>query len=71
MNVFKGLLYLIENDAPASPVLTKAPRYGAATAANQFAHPLGNHAASQRWFGARRNASVEYDDARLEACGCR
>jgi hypothetical protein len=53
MNLFKGLLYLIENDQPASPVLIEAPHYGAATAANEFAGELGNRAASQRRFGAR------------------
>ncbi|KQY49311.1 hypothetical protein [Lysobacter sp. Root494] len=59
MNVFKGLLYLIENDAPASPVLIEAPRYGAATAANEFAGTLGNGAAGQRRFGTRRNAPAQ------------
>lgn len=58
MNVFKGLLYLIENDTPASPVLIEAPRYGAATAANGFADALGNRAAAQRRFGKRRNAEI-------------
>jgi len=61
MNVFKGLLYLIENDTPASPVLIEAPRYGAATAANEFAKTLGNSAAAQRRFGPRRHASVQED----------
>ena len=70
MNVFQGLLYLIENDAPARPVLIEAPRYGAATAANEFADTLGNRAAAQRRFGARHNALVQ--DERVEAvCGCR
>lgn len=67
MNVFKGLLYLIENDTPASPVLIEAQRYGAATAANEFADTLGNRAAAQRRFGARRNALAQ--DERVEAVG--
>jgi hypothetical protein len=75
MNVFKGLLYLIENDTPASPVLIEAPRYGAATAANEFADALGNRAAAQRRFGTRRNAPVQDEPGsgkQVEAaCGCR
>lgn len=59
MNVFKGLLYLIENDAPASPLLIEAPRYGAATAANEFGVTLGNGAAAQRRFGTRRQAPAQ------------
>lgn len=72
MNVFKGLLYLIESDPPASPVLIESTRYGAATAAGVFADGLGNRAASQRRFGARPDAPVPNDDARREAAsGCR
>jgi hypothetical protein len=74
MNVFKGLLYLIENDTPASPVLIEAPRYGAATAANGFADTLGNGAAAQRRFGTRRKApaqDVSIPAKHVEAvCGC-
>ena len=75
MNVFKGLLYLIENDTPASPVLIEAPRYGAATAANEFADKLGNRAAAQRRFGTRLNALARNEPIagrHVEAaCGCR
>lgn len=52
MNLFKGLLYLIDHDAPASPVLLDARRFGAATAADELARGLGNRAESQRRFGA-------------------
>lgn len=70
MNVFKGLLYLIENDTPASPVLIEAPRYGAATAANEFG-TLGNGAAAQRRFGTRRNAPSQAEPDLAEAVrGC-
>jgi hypothetical protein len=72
MNFFKGLLYLIENDQPASPVLIEAPHYGAATAANEFANELGNRAASQRRFGPRLDTRDASDDASLRAVGgCR
>jgi hypothetical protein len=59
MNVFKGLLYLIEDDAPERPVLIEAPRYGAATAANEFGGPLGNGAAAQRRFGTRHHTPAQ------------
>ena len=71
MNVFKGLLYLIESDPPASSVLIESPRYGAATAANKFAEELGNRAASDRRFGARPYAADARGDACLDAGGCR
>jgi len=67
MNLFKGLLYLIDNDQPASPVLIDARHYGAATAANEFADELGNRAASERRFGQRQDVPSE---ARA-AGGCR
>ena len=51
MNLFKGLLYLIDADQPASSVLIEAPRYGAATAAGEFGDEFGNRAASERRFG--------------------
>ena len=74
MNVFKGLLYLIENDAPASTVLIEAPRYGAATAANEFGGTLGNGAAAQRRFGTRRHEQARVEPFAGEhtdvVCGC-
>ncbi|GAB3387746.1 hypothetical protein [Lysobacter fragariae] len=54
MNLFKGLLYLLDNDPPASPVLVDNRRFGAATAAAEFAAELGNRVASERWFGKAR-----------------
>jgi hypothetical protein len=71
MNLFKGLLYLIDSDQPASPVLIQAPHYGAASAAKDFGDQLGNRAASQRRFGTKQIPS----DASLDEClamgGCR
>jgi hypothetical protein len=52
MNVFKGLLYLLDADQPATSVLIDNRRYGAATAAAEFGTALGNRAASERRFGA-------------------
>ena len=71
MNLFKGLLYLIENDQPASPVLIEAPHYGAATAANEFARELGNRAASQRRFGPRLEARETAEETLRAVSGCR
>ena len=50
MNVFKGLLFLLDSGTPTS---ASTLHYGAATAADEFARPLGNRAASERWFGHR------------------
>ncbi len=55
MNMFKGLLFLQGHftrpedldDVPANG----RTEYGAHTAANDFARPLGNRAASAAWFG--------------------
>lgn len=52
MNVFKGVLFLLDS-SPTPIVYDDARHYGAATAANDFGHPLGNRAASERWFGRR------------------
>ncbi len=72
MNLFKGLLYLIENDTPASPVLIQARHYGAATAANEFADELGNRAVSRRLFGATAPAADPAGDEPIAAAGgCR
>ena len=70
MKLFKGLLYLIDTDAPASPVLIDAPHYGAATAANDFGDELGNRAASRRRFGPSQQAARE-DRVDAAVGGCR
>ena len=61
MNVFKGLLYLLDADQPASSVLVENRRYGAATAADEFGAPLGNRAASERRFGSTARDEIELD----------
>ena len=61
MNVFKGLLYLLDADQPASSVLIENRRYGAATAADEFGPALGNRAASERRFGASTRDDIEFD----------
>jgi hypothetical protein len=66
MNVFKGLLYLLDADQPASPVLIDNRRYGAATAAAEFGAALGNRAASERRFGAHA-AATERGEIDLQA----
>lgn len=71
MNVFKGLLYLLDADQPASPVLIDNRRYGAATAAAEFGPALGNRAASARRFGTSADATAEHDAVDLNAtAGC-
>lgn len=63
MNMFKGLLFLHGHftrpeDLDESAVVGRTA-YGARTAADDFARPLGNRAASAAWFGpnARRPVS--------------
>ena len=51
MNLFKGLLYQIDNDERVGATVLEARRFGAATAAEEFASELGNRAASARHFG--------------------
>jgi hypothetical protein len=68
MNLFKGLLYLIDTDQPASPVLIDARHYGAATAANEFAGELGNRAASERRFGPRQDEQIDTRVAAIGGC---
>ena len=67
MNLFKGLLYLIDADQPASSVLIEAPRYGAATAASEFGDEFGNRAASERRFG-RQAQNETGREAELKRC---
>lgn len=71
MNLFKGLLYLIDSDPSASPVPFQAPHYGAASAANDFSHELGNRVASQRRFGAKPAPAAASPVDRLAMGGCR
>jgi hypothetical protein len=70
MNVFKGVLYLLES-SPTPIDFNDAPHYGAATAANEFGRPLGNRAASERWFGPLRDRQDAPRDTRLAAASCR
>lgn len=55
LDLFKGLLFLHGHFATPE-FLDDTPHFGAATAADDFAPPLGNAAASQRWFGPRGRA---------------
>ena len=71
MNLFKGLLYLLDNDTPASPVLIETRHYGAATAANEFGREFGNRAASQRRFGVQIEAGAAEPQRLSAAGGCR
>jgi hypothetical protein len=70
MNVFKGVLFLLES-SPTAIDFNEAPHYGAATAANEFGRPLGNRAASERWFGTLRDRQDAPRDTRRVAVGCR
>lgn len=69
MNVFKGLLFLLDSSTPTH-VGDTTPHYGAATAADGFGRPLGNRAASEQWFGRRapNEGSFGPDAVELKRC---
>lgn len=69
MNVFKGLLFLLDSSTPSHSGDT-TPHYGAATAADRFGRPLGNRAASEQWFGRRatNEDSFRADAVELKCC---
>lgn len=67
MNVFKGLLFLLDSGTPTSE---STLHYGAATAADEFARPLGNRAASERWFGRRATNEEGFGSLGVELKRC-
>ena len=70
MNIFKGLLFLhghiidLEQD--------DAPRreYGARTAADEIAPPLGNRVLSREWFGTTSTTARSLPAAECVVGGC-
>lgn len=56
MNIFKGLLFLHGYLTPVDRVEESSrPEYGAHTAADDLAPPLGNRVLSRQWFGDSAN----------------
>ena len=55
--IFKGLLFL-HGYVNAADLVDRhqRQRFGAGTAADAFARPLGNHVASRQWFGTPARA---------------
>ena len=69
MNLFKGLLFL-EGHVTRPEFVDDEPRYGAATAIRDFGKELGNHAASERWFGHRHGCEDNFAGAAsVGGCG--
>jgi hypothetical protein len=68
MNLFKGVLYLIDHDERGSADVLEARRYGAATAAEEFVSELGNRAASARRFGRAAIAAEPAAFVELKRC---
>lgn len=70
MNLFKGLLFL-QGQSTQPEFIDDEPHYGAATAAREFGKDLGNHAASERWFGHRHGAEDDFAmDGAASIGGC-
>lgn len=74
MNIFKGLLLLNGHFNPANDDdFTPTParlRYGASTAADEVAPPLGNRAASSRWLRLDPTPANRFPEAGCIAGGC-
>ena len=74
MNIYKGLLFLHGHVNPAnfSDFIDAQARYhyGASTAAEELAPPLGNRAASRRWFGRDAKSITHPSQAGCIAGGC-
>ncbi len=77
MNIFKGLLFLHGHMNPANPAsfaddvdAEARYHYGARTAAAELAPPLGNRAASRRWFKSDPSAQPSLPEAGCVTGGC-
>jgi hypothetical protein len=70
MNIFKGLLFLHGHVLDLD--LDDAPRreYGARTAADEIAPPLGNRVLSREWFGPAPTAVGSLPEAGCVVGGC-
>jgi hypothetical protein len=70
MNIYKGLLFLhgyvtdVPQDEPARR------EYGARTAADDIAPPLGNRVLSRQWFGAGAEAADKLPEVGCVVGGC-
>jgi hypothetical protein len=74
MNIFKGLLFMHGHVNPANVddfIGAQARlRYGASTAADEVAPPLGNRAASQSWLRLDPAPANRFPEAGCIAGGC-
>ena len=70
MNIYQGLLFLhgYVTDLPRDATARLA--YGARTAADEVAPPLGNRVLSRRWFGAGAKAADALPDVGCVVGGC-
>ena len=74
MNIFKGLLFLHGHvtaaDTDDGSGAGRRDRYGASTAADDLAPPLGNRAASRQWLGGNPPPANRPPAAGCIAGGC-
>ncbi len=66
MNIYKGLLFLHGYVSELKPEDVARPEYGARTATDEIAPPLGNRVLSRRWFGSDAHQAAD----KLPEVGC-
>ena len=70
MNIYKGLLFLHGYVSELKQDDAARLEYGARTAADELAPPLGNRVLSRRWFGPRARASEQLPEVGCVVGGC-
>jgi hypothetical protein len=70
MNIYKGLLFLHGYVTDLNPDEAVRLEYGARTAADEIAPPLGNRVLSRQWFGTRAKAVDALPEVGCVVGGC-
>jgi hypothetical protein len=70
MNIYKGLLFLHGYVSELKPEDVARPEYGARTATDEIAPPLGNRVLSRQWFGPGVQATDKLPEAGCVVGGC-
>ena len=70
MNIYKGLLFLHGYVSEFKPDDGARLEYGARTATDEIAPPLGNRVLSRQWFGANASARDALPDGGCVVGGC-
>ena len=70
MNTYKGLLFLHGHISDLKPDDGARLEYGARTATDEIAPPLGNRVLSRQWFGPGAEAADTLTEAGCVVGGC-